>query len=89
MKASVLPLLLVFGLGGVDSFAPNTNPRRQIIKVSSSMVCLTLSRHLSKVNLTSIFSCQKHMHNAAKAETAASTYSFFQTTSNYSEHPWR
>ena len=31
MKASVLPLLLVFGLGGVDSFAPNTNPRRQII----------------------------------------------------------
>ena len=31
MKASVLPPLLVFGLGGVDSFAPNTNPRRQII----------------------------------------------------------
>jgi hypothetical protein len=31
MKASLLPLLLVFGLGGVDSFAPNTNPRRQII----------------------------------------------------------
>ena len=31
MKTSVLSLLLVFGLGGVDSFAPNTNPRRQII----------------------------------------------------------
>jgi hypothetical protein len=31
MKATVLPPLLVFGLGGVDSFAPNTNPRRQII----------------------------------------------------------
>jgi hypothetical protein len=31
MKASVLSPLLVFGLGGVDSFAPNTNPRRQII----------------------------------------------------------
>jgi len=34
MKASLLPLLLVFGLGGVDSFAPNTNPRRQIINAT-------------------------------------------------------